>query len=137
MKLYEGNGKSVGMVNGWYQKVQRFSSNEFWRNIGCIVSYPIFGIGGLGLWEKEQAQNIIGKNSKRSLIRMKVDLYEVYLSYFIYCLLFYIMTIQKPFFFTRFVAYLTPGEIISGSIGQKNSSRNRKSINMNGVGKGC
>ena len=33
--------------NARYQKVLRFSSNEFWKNIGCLVSDPTFGIGGV------------------------------------------------------------------------------------------
>ena len=52
MKVYEDNVKATGMVNGWYQKVCRFTSNEFCKNIGCIVSARIFGIGGSSLWEK-------------------------------------------------------------------------------------
>ena len=42
----EDNGKAVGMVNGRYRKVRRFSRNEFWENIGCLVSAPTFGLGG-------------------------------------------------------------------------------------------
>ena len=37
-----------------FRKVRRFSSSEFWRNIGCMVSAPTFGLGGSRLWEKEE-----------------------------------------------------------------------------------
>ena len=52
IKVDEGNGKAVGMVNGRYRQVWRFSSNEFWKNIGCLISAPTFGFGGSRLWEK-------------------------------------------------------------------------------------
>ena len=45
-KVDEYNGKVVGMVNGQNQNVQRVSSNDFWKNIGCLVSAPTFGLGG-------------------------------------------------------------------------------------------
>ena len=77
----EDNGKSVVMANAWYQKVWRFSSNEFWTNIGCLVSDPNFGLGGSRPWEKEQAQKISGNKRKRCSISMKVDLYDVCLPY--------------------------------------------------------
>ena len=54
MKVEEENVKAVGMVNGQYLKVRRFSSNEFWKNIGCLVSDPTFGRGGSKLWDKEK-----------------------------------------------------------------------------------
>ena len=50
MKLDEDNGKDVVMMFGQAQKVQRFPSNEFWKNLGCLVSSPTFGLGGLRLW---------------------------------------------------------------------------------------
>ena len=37
LKVDEYNGKALEMVNGRYIKILRFSSNEFWNNIGCIV----------------------------------------------------------------------------------------------------
>ena len=49
MKLDEDNGKAAGMVNGRARTFWRFSSNTFWKNIGCLVSAPTFGIGGLRL----------------------------------------------------------------------------------------
>ena len=48
-KMYEDNGKSLNKVNVRYQKVHRFPSNGFWKNIGCLVSAPTFGLGGLRL----------------------------------------------------------------------------------------
>ena len=69
------------MVNGRYQKVRPVSSNEFLTSIGRLVSDPTFGLGGSRMWYKEWGQKIGGKNRKRRSIRMKVDLYEVCLSY--------------------------------------------------------
>ena len=40
------NGKAAGMVNGRAKKVRNFSSNKFWKNIGCLVSASTFGTGG-------------------------------------------------------------------------------------------
>ena len=45
-KVDEDNGKALNKVNVRYHKVRRFSSNEFWKNIGCLISAPTFGIGG-------------------------------------------------------------------------------------------
>ena len=98
MKADEENGQDVGMVNGRDQKVWQFSSNEFGKNIGCLVSAPTFDLGGYRLWDKEEAQKMSGKKMNIRLIRVKVDLYEVFLSYIIYCLLFYIMNIPTPLF---------------------------------------
>ena len=98
MKADEENGQDVGMVNGRDQKVWQFSSNEFGKNIGCLVSAPTFDLGGYRLWDKEEAQKMSGKKRNRRLIRVKVDLYEVFLSYIIYCLLLYIMNIPTPLF---------------------------------------
>ena len=52
MKVDEENVKGQEMANGWYQNVWRFSSNEFWKNIGCLVSDPIFGLWGSSIWKK-------------------------------------------------------------------------------------
>ena len=84
--------------NGRHRKSRWFSINEFWDNIGCLFSDPTFGIGVSSLWEKEEGINISGKKRKRCSIWIKVDLYEFCLSYIIYCLLFYFMTILIPFF---------------------------------------
>ena len=54
MKVDEDNGKYVVMVNGKAWKVRRFSSNEFWKNIDCLVSAPTFGLVGSRFWEKEE-----------------------------------------------------------------------------------
>ena len=43
------NGKAVGIVNGRDCKLQRFSINEFWKDLGCLVSGPTSSIGGLML----------------------------------------------------------------------------------------
>ena len=96
-KVDEDNGEALGKGNVRYQKVCRFSSNEFWRNIGFLVSAHTFGLGGFMLWEKEEDIKISGKNRKRCSIRVKVDLYEFCLTKIIYCLLFFFKTILTPF----------------------------------------
>ena len=101
------NGKVLGKGNVRYRKICLFSSNEFWKNIGCIVSAPTFGLGGSRMWEKEEDLKLSGKKRRRLSIRVKVDLYEVCLSYFIYCLLFYFKTILTPFFLPPDFRYLS------------------------------
>ena len=76
-KVDEDSGKTSNKGNVRYRKVCRFSSNEFWKNIGCLVSAPTFGLGGSRLWEKEEDIKLSGNKSKRLSIRVKVDLYEV------------------------------------------------------------
>ena len=76
-RVDEENGKASNKGNVRYQKVRRFSSNEFWKNIGCLVSAPTFGLGGSRLWEKEEDLKLSGKKRKRCSIWVKVDLYEV------------------------------------------------------------
>ena len=52
-KADEENGKALNRGNVRYQKVCCFSSNEFWKNIGCLVSAPTFGLGESRVWEKK------------------------------------------------------------------------------------
>ena len=88
-KVDEENGKQRVKGNVRYRKVRRFSSSEFWKNIGCLVSAPTFGLGRSRLWEKEEEQKLSGKKRKRRSIRAKVDLYEVcFLFYFLCSILF-------------------------------------------------
>ena len=49
-KLDEENGKVLGKGNGRYQKICRFSRNEFWNNISCLFSAPTFDLGGSRIW---------------------------------------------------------------------------------------
>ena len=51
-KVDEYNGKALGKVNVRYQKVLRFSSNEFWKNVGGLILTPIFGLVDSRLWDK-------------------------------------------------------------------------------------
>ena len=106
-KLDEENGKTFGKGNVRYRKFPWFSSNEFWKNVGCLVSAPIFGLGGSSLWEKKEDITISGRKSKRHSIRIKTDLYEVFLSKTIYCLLFYFKTILIPSFSSIDFCYLS------------------------------
>ena len=93
-----------------YQNSCQFSSNEFWNNIGCLVSDPTFGLWESRIREKEEDIKISGKKRKRRSIRIKVDLYEVCISGIIYCLLFYFKTILIPFFPAIFLVSLSLGE---------------------------
>ena len=67
-KLDYDNGKAFNKGNVRYRKVCWFSSNEFWKNIGCLVSAPNFGLGGSRLWNKEEEINLSGNKSKRRSI---------------------------------------------------------------------
>ena len=49
-KVDEKNGRGRTQDNGRFRKLQRFSRNEFWKNIGCLLSAPIFGLGGSIMW---------------------------------------------------------------------------------------
>ena len=49
-KVDKDNGKALNNGNVRYQNVCRFSRNEFWKNTGCLVSAPTFGLGGSRLW---------------------------------------------------------------------------------------
>ena len=51
-KVDKENGKALGIGNGQYQKFRRFSSNEFWKNIACLVSSPTFYLWVLRVWNK-------------------------------------------------------------------------------------
>ena len=109
-KVDEDNGKALVKGNVRYQKFDRFSSNEFWKNIGCLVSESSFGLDGLRPWEKEEDLKISGNKGKRLSIWIKVDLYEFCLSEIIYCPLFYFKTILTPFFSAIFLVSLSLGE---------------------------
>ena len=49
-KVDEDNGRGGNQENGIFQKLWRLSTNKFWKKIGCLISAPIFGIGGSILW---------------------------------------------------------------------------------------
>ena len=84
-KVDEENGKQRVKGNVRYRKVRHFSSSELWKNIGCLVSSPTFGLRGSRLWEKEEEQKLSGKKRKQRSIRKKGDLYDV-------CFLFYLLS---------------------------------------------
>ena len=91
MRVDKDNGKYMVMVKGRAWKFWLFSSNEFWKNIGCLILDLTFGLGGSSLWEKQEAHKIGGHKSKRRSIRVNVDFYEVFLSYFIHGLIYFIL----------------------------------------------
>ena len=93
-----------------YREFHRFFRNKFWKNIGCLISDPIFGLGGSRLWKKEDDIKLSGKKRKIRSIHIKVDLYEVCLSEIIYCDLFYFWTILTPFFLQIYGISLTRGK---------------------------
>ena len=90
MRVDEDNRRAVEMAKARDQKVCQFSRNKFWKNIGCIISYPTFGIGGSWIWEKYEEKKISTNKIKRHSIRVKVDLNEVCV-YHILCILFFII----------------------------------------------
>ena len=63
-KVDEENGKFLNKDHLRYQNVCSFSSNEFWKNIGCLISEPTFGLGGSRMWEKEVDLKLSGKKRK-------------------------------------------------------------------------
>ena len=88
-RINEDNGKAMGIGNGQYRKVSRFSSNEFWKNIGYLVLDPTFGLVGSRMWEKEEDIKISRKKRKRRSIRIKVDLYEILIIYYLLSLILF------------------------------------------------
>ena len=46
-KVVRKIGNNLNKGNVQYRKFCLFSSNEFWKNIGCLVSTPTFGLGGV------------------------------------------------------------------------------------------
>ena len=102
---------------------------DFGRTL--VVSFQLLP---LVLDNKEDIKISVKKRKIRS-IRIKSDLYEVFISGIIYCLLFYFQTILTPFFFDRFLVSLSLGERSSEIIGHKDLSRKRKRQQMNGGGK--
>ena len=65
-KLDDENGRWGTQENGRFWKLQRFSRNELWKNIGCLLLAPNYRLGVSRLWEKDP--KISGKNRKMSLI---------------------------------------------------------------------
>ena len=116
-KVDEEYGSGGTQENGKIWKLRRFSRNEFWKNIGCLLTAHTFGLGGSILWEKDP--KISGKKIKRSSVRSKVDLYEVCESLFqiLYYYYYFFTNTSSPS--ARFVAYLTIGERSLGSIVQE------------------
>ena len=49
-KVDEDNGIGGAQENGQFRKLQRFSRNKLWKNIGCFLSAPTFGLEGSRLW---------------------------------------------------------------------------------------
>ena len=45
MRVESDNGKANEILST--SKVWRFSNNEYWKNIGCLILDPIFGVGGV------------------------------------------------------------------------------------------
>ena len=49
-KVDKDNGRGETQENGQFWKLRRFSRKKFWKNIGCLLSSPTFGLGGSRLW---------------------------------------------------------------------------------------
>ena len=101
------NGGGGTQENGRFWKLRHFSRDELWKNIGCLLSAPTFGCGGLRLWDKDW--NISGKKRKRSSIQLKVDLYEVCASLFQIVIYYYYFYTNTYFPSVILVASLTLG----------------------------
>ena len=54
VRVDEDNKRALGMGKVGIRKAQRFSINEFWKNIGCLVLSYTFVIGGSILWKNEE-----------------------------------------------------------------------------------
>ena len=63
----EDNGRGGTQENRKLRKLQQFSREKFWKNIGCLLSAPNFGLGGSILWE--YYTKISGKRRKMCLIQ--------------------------------------------------------------------
>ena len=116
----EDNGRGGTQENGRFWKLQRFSRNELWKNIGCLLSATIFVFRGSILWEKDK--RLIRKKRKRYFIQSKVDFYEVCASLFQIVYYLYYLCTNTSFPSAIFVVSLTPGERSLGSIGQVSPS---------------
>ena len=66
-KVDKDNGRGGDQENGQFRKLRRFSRNELWNNIGCLLSAPTFGLRESRPWEKDP--KISGEKRKRSSIR--------------------------------------------------------------------
>ena len=62
-KVNEKNDRWGTQDYGRFWELLQFSRKKFWKNIGCLLSAPTFGIGGSRLWEKDP--KISGKKRKR------------------------------------------------------------------------
>ena len=106
------------MVNHWLWLMDStktfggFQSMNFGRTLVFWFQFLPLILGGWGCW---------------------IDLYEVFLFYINYCLMFYFMTIPAPFF-AIFVVSLSLGEMSSRDIGQKYFIWKSKSLQVNCVG---
>ena len=48
IRVDEDSMRAMGMGKVSIRKIRRFSSNEFWKNIGCLISDPTFVNGDHG-----------------------------------------------------------------------------------------
>ena len=46
----ENNERGGTQKNGQFRKLRWFSRKNVWKNIGCFLSAPTFGLGGSRLW---------------------------------------------------------------------------------------
>ena len=46
IRVYEYNGRYVGVGKGSTRQVWWSSKNELWKNIGCLILTPTSSIGG-------------------------------------------------------------------------------------------
>ena len=53
----------------------QFSSNAFWKSIGCLVSDPTFGIGGSSLCDKGESIKISENKRKKYIVILACKTY--------------------------------------------------------------
>ena len=49
-KVYEENRRGGTQENGRFRNLRLSSREKLWKNIGCLISAPNFGLGGEILW---------------------------------------------------------------------------------------
>ena len=133
----EENGKAVGVVKVRPRRDWPFSINEFWKNIGCLISASTFGIGGSRIWDKEESHKIGEMKINRLLIMVKVNFYAFCVYHILFKVLFIILLLYWHPFFSPYLWHISHhGETSSGGVGQNDSILKRTRNLMNGGGQG-
>ena len=103
----EENGKAVGVVKVRPRRDWPFSINEFWKNIGCLISASTFGIGGSRIWDKEESHKIGEMKINRLLIMVKVNFYAFCVYHILFKVLFIILLLYWHPFFSPYLWHIS------------------------------